>query len=279
MQTVSRHHSSPLKPSRSHAILHADRVSSPTCGMDMQYRCCYCCCIAHVIVCKPVIANVEQWLQLSISGQVLRVSHCAMPTLEHYMQQLCDGTNRNYTRHLFRSKHALASQIADIFRWSSRGLLGKLTERAQTFCLPFIRDGSFHSFTVGDLDSAMTAAFGPEIFQSLTDTSYNTKASNMVRPRSLVPHRIRFHKSPSPTSPPPLKKTRRLAQKNNVPPEVKNWPELVTDDIKLKCMRDYFTNSMWQKHHVCAVCARDRYDVPSTTYQLQEDDTDRKSVV
>ena len=82
------------------------------------------------------------------------------------MQQLCEGTNRNYSRHLFRSKRALASQIAEIFRWSLRGLLGKLTERAQTFCLPFIRDGSFRSFTAGDLDYAMTAA---EIFQSLTE--------------------------------------------------------------------------------------------------------------
>ena len=120
--------------------------------------------VSHMLLCVPVIVNVEQWLELSISGQVLQVSHCAMPTLEHYMQQLCDGTNHNYSRHLFRSKHALASQIANIFRWSLRGLLGKLTECAQTFCLPFIRDGSFQSFTVGDLDSAMMAAFGPEIF-------------------------------------------------------------------------------------------------------------------
>ena len=41
-----------------------------------------------------------------------------------------------------------------------------LTEHAQTFCLTFICDGSFQSFTVGDLDYAMTAAFGPKIFHS-----------------------------------------------------------------------------------------------------------------
>ena len=120
--------------------------------------------VLHTLLCVPVIVNVEQWLELSISGQVLWVSHCAMPMLEHYMQQLCDRTNHNYSHHLFRSKHALTSQITNIFRWSLWGLLGKLTECAQTFCLPFIRYGSFQSFTVGDLDSAMMAAFGPEIF-------------------------------------------------------------------------------------------------------------------
>ena len=89
-----------------------------------------------------------------------------MPMLEHYMEQLCEQTNCNYTRHLFRSKHALASQIAEIFRWSLQGLLHKLTEHAQTFCLTFIRDGSFQSFTVEDLNYVMTAAFGPKIFHS-----------------------------------------------------------------------------------------------------------------
>ena len=136
--------------------------------MHMEYCCCCCCCIAHVIVCKPVIANVEQWLELSISGQVLQVSHCTMPMLEHYMRQLCDGTSHNYSHHLFQSKHVLASQITEIFQWSLQGLLSKLTEHAQTFCLPFIHDSSLQSFTIRDLNYAMTAAFGPEIFQFLT---------------------------------------------------------------------------------------------------------------
>src|SRR6266852_590423 len=35
---------------------------------------------------------------------------------------------------------------------------------------------------------------------------------------------------------------------------------------------DYFTNSMWQKHPVCTVCTRDRFGIPSTTYQPREND-------
>ena len=61
-------HSS-LQPSC--ALFHAHRVSSPPCRMHMEYCCCWCCCIAHIIVCNPVIANVEQWLELSIGGQIL----------------------------------------------------------------------------------------------------------------------------------------------------------------------------------------------------------------
>ena len=60
----------------------------------------------------------------------------------------------------------LASQIAEIFQWSLQGLLHKLTEHAQTFCLTPIHDGSFQSFTVGDLNYVMTAAFGPKIFHA-----------------------------------------------------------------------------------------------------------------
>jgi len=127
---------------------------------------------------KPVLSNVERWSELSVSGQELRVSHCEMKILEHYMVQLCEATNRDYSQHLFRSKRALSSKITEIFRWSLRGILGKLTPHAQSFCLPFIRDGSFRSFDEGELEFAMTDAFGTEIFRSLTDTSYNTKAQS-----------------------------------------------------------------------------------------------------
>jgi len=63
-----------------------------------------------------------------------------------------------------------------------------------------------------------------------------------------------------------------LAQKNNIQHEVENWPWQVTHDVKLKRMCDYFRNSMWQKQPVCAVCTRDHYGTPSTTYQLQQND-------
>ena len=219
-----------------------------------------------------VISNVEQWFDLNMTSQDLRVSHCEMSTLEHYMQHLCDATHRDYSRHLFRSKRALASKIVEIFRWSLRGMLGQLTQRAQKFCLPFICDGSFRSFNKAQLEFAMTAAFGAEIFRSLTDTSYNTKACSMARPRLAAPKRradVRNRISHS-TSPVPPKKRKRRAANDNVQCENENWPQQVTDDVKIKCMRDYFTNSMWQQQPVCAVCARDR--VPGMTYQLKQND-------
>ena len=40
----------------------------------------------------------------------------------------------------------------------------------------------------------------------------------------------------------------------------------------MKCIRDYFKNTMWQKPVVCAVCGRDKYDMPFVTYQLQPGD-------
>jgi hypothetical protein len=46
----------------------------------------------------------------------------------------------------------------------------------------------------------------------------------------------------------------------------------VTEDIKLKCIRDYIRNSTWCRPSVCAVCSRDRYGVPITTYQLDAND-------
>jgi len=96
----------------------------------------YRCYLVHAIVVISstllcvVMSNVEQWFDMNMTGQDLRVSHCEMSTLEHYMQHLCDATHRDYSHHLFRSKHALASKIVEIFRWSLRGILGKLTQRA-----------------------------------------------------------------------------------------------------------------------------------------------------
>jgi hypothetical protein len=51
----------------------------------------------------------------------------------------------------------------------------------------------------------MTDAFGTEIFRSLTDTSYNTRALNMVRfhSRATKPSPLRIHTSARPKSPVP----------------------------------------------------------------------------
>src|ERR1700733_11407115 len=109
----------------------------------------------HTLLCVfyPVKHTMTQWLNLSKNGQDARVSHCTLLVLEQCVHEqcvheLCNATNRDPARCLFRSKHALASNIGDIFRSCLRGMLGLLTPRARHFCLPFIRDGSFTSFTV-----------------------------------------------------------------------------------------------------------------------------------
>jgi len=217
---------------------------------------------------------MTQWLNLSKNGQDARVSHCTLPVLEQCVQELCNATNRDPARRLFRSKHALASNIGDIFRSCLRGMLGLLTPRARHFCLPFIRDGSFTSFTAQDLHAQMTAAFGEPVFRSLVDVSYNTKAVHMARSalRSNKPAAFRIHRSPSPTSPPGPVKRRKLQQLNRSEPAVDNWPQQVNEEVKMKCIRDYFKNTMWQKPVVCAVCGRDKYDMPFVTYQLRPGD-------
>jgi len=61
-----------------------------------------------------VLTCVQQWMELSMSAQDTRVGHCDLEMLEGSMQRLCNLTNRDYTRQLFRSKRALASKIGDI---------------------------------------------------------------------------------------------------------------------------------------------------------------------
>jgi len=220
----------------------------------------------YCVLPYAVQSLLNWWLELSMSGQDTRVSHCAMPALEQCMQQLCNATNHDPTRHVFRSKHSIASKIGDIFRSCLWGMLGYLTPRARNFSLPFIRDASFLSYTVQDLHVNMSRAFGDTIFQSLTDVSYNTKASQMVRSR--IASKVSIHRSPSPMSPLRPKKRKILKEKNHVECTVDNWPQQVSDDVKIKCMRDYFRNTMWQKPAVCAVCARDRYGILIVTYEL-----------
>lgn len=110
-----------------------------------------------------------------MNAQDTRVSHCDPAMPEHYMQRLCELTNRDWSRYISRSKHALASKIGEIFRWSLRGILGELTARTQKYCLPFVRDGSFCNFTESDLLCVFSEAFGTDIIHSLIDISHNTK--------------------------------------------------------------------------------------------------------
>jgi hypothetical protein len=154
-----------------------------------------------------------------------------------------------------RSKHALASKIVEIFRGSLRGMLGSLSARALHYTLPFVRDGSFISFTIPHLTSLLDDAFGSDIFRSLLDISYNTKATSMVR-RPVHPtsntHNVQ---TPPMACPAPM-----------APAE--QWPQLVSEQVKLKCMREYLKNSTWRKPAVCAVCGRDRYGMSVNTYDL-----------
>jgi len=158
----------------------------------------------HVIVCVfPVTASIAstrycvflyavkqtltQWLNLSMSGQDARVSRCTLPELEQCVHDPCNATNRDSARHLFRSKHALASKIGDIFRWCLRGMLSFLTPRARHFCLPFICDGSFSSFTMQGLHVHMTAAFGDRLYHSDNPQDpYMAKGNSCVHPQNTV---------------------------------------------------------------------------------------------
>jgi len=63
-----------------------------------------------------------------------------------------------------------------------------------------------------------------------------------------------------------------LAAKNQAMNEIVNWPQQVSEEVKMKCVRDYFTNSAWRKPAACAVCGRDRFGIPITSYQLREND-------
>ena len=54
--------------------------------------------------------------------------------------------------------------------------------------------------------------------------------------------------------------------------KIVNWPQQVSEEVKMKCIRDYFTNSAWCKPAACAVCRHDRFGIPCTSYQLQEND-------
>jgi len=121
-----------------------------------------------------------------------------------------------------------------------------------------------------DLHAHMTAAFGEPVLRSLTDVSYNTKAVQMARCGAGInkPVNVRIHRSPSPTSPIGPIKRKRLKELNRVEPSIDNWPEQVSGDVKIKCMRDYLRNTTWHKPAVCAVCGRDKYGVPFVTYQL-----------
>jgi hypothetical protein len=122
-------------------------------------------------------------------------------------------------------------------------MLGNLRPCALHNCLPFVRDSSFKSFDPSILDCVMKTAFGDEIFCSLTDVTYNTKASNMAR----------------------------LPRKNTHESVSTEWPQLISDDVKLRCMQDYFNHTVWKKPLTCAVCARDCYGVSTTTYELKHE--------
>jgi len=193
--------------------------------------CCYCVLVhcTIVILVLPVHSLVEQWLHLSVSGQDCRVSHCSMSMLEESIRKLCDLTNRDFQRYLLRSKGVLASNIGDIFRCTLCGMLGKLRPHALHSCLPFVRDSSFKSFDPSDLDCAMKTAFGDEIFCSLIDATYNSKASNMAR----------------------------LPRKDKVEGALAEWPQLISDDVTLSCIQNCFNNTVWKKPPtLCSVCTR-----------------------
>jgi len=131
-------------------------------------------------------------------------------------------------------------------------MLGNLSLRSVHYCLPFVRDNSLLSFTRQQLLDAMTDAFEVDIFRSLTDPAFNTKSVTMVRPKPRV------HKLPLPV--------RKMDPENtNVD---NNWPQLVTEEVKLKCMQDYLQNTFWHKPAVCAVCSCQQFGVPIATYQL-----------
>ena len=55
-------------------------------------------------------------MELSMSAQNTRVGHCELEMLEGCMQWLCNLTNRDYMRQLYRSKWALASKIGNNIR-------------------------------------------------------------------------------------------------------------------------------------------------------------------
>jgi len=108
-------------------------------------------------------------------------------------------------------------------------MLGKLRPRALHSCLPFVRDSSFKLFDPSDLDCMMKAAFGVEIFRSLIDVTYNTKACNMAR----------------------------LPRTHKVEGALAEWPQLITDDVKSRCVQDYFNNTVLEEaSNVCGLCTR-----------------------
>jgi hypothetical protein len=103
----------------------------------------------------------------------------------------------------------------------------------------------------------MTAAFGSEVFRCLSDSTYNTKASNMARSRQNV------RRTTATTS---------GTIKEESLGDLENWPRVVSDDVKMKCMRDYITNSTWRTPDICVVCSRDQCGVPITIFELGVND-------
>ena len=96
----------------------------------------------HAMVCSlsfcSVISCVKAWMQLSMSAQDARVSHCDLTILQHHVQQLCELTNCDYSCYLSHSKSTLASNIGDTLHCSLQGMLGELTTCTQKYCLPFV---------------------------------------------------------------------------------------------------------------------------------------------
>ena len=98
-----------------------------------------------------------------------------MPQSRRYRYTL---SNMTVDRFLFHSKARIASKISEIFRST---LHGELSPRAMLKTLPFVATKSQHALQRHELISTLSQYFGEEIFRSLTDVTYNTKATTKAR--------------------------------------------------------------------------------------------------
>ena len=102
-----------------------------------------------------------------------------MPQSRRYRYTL---SNMTVDRFLFHSKARIASKISEIFRSTLHGELSpRAMLRAMLKTLPFVATKSQHALQRNELISTLSQYFGEEIFRSLTDVTYNTKATTKAR--------------------------------------------------------------------------------------------------
>src|ERR1700733_6874123 len=126
--------------------------------------------------------------------------------------------------------------------------------------LPFVATKSLHTLQRDELISMLSLYFGEDIFRMLLTTR---------KPLQKLAQEIQDRRNPSAQINPPKSTSkpthkRRVTIKHqsdaNENESVEHWLQKVSDDVKIKCIRDY-RNSIWKKPWTCAVCARDRYGI------------------